>query len=127
MIDPQLPSVKQAYEPWLYSERMMFLDGSLDDPILDRMPDAEDESWIWSFQFDHDTTLVHVCIKNYVSLDAARDDLIERLFDHRKVLHVGGFTDVITESVYQHLARTFYDGVWGVNWTTCDLEEVHDE
>lgn len=121
MIDPQLPSVKQAYEPWLYSERMMFLDGSLDDPILDRMPDAADESWIWVIDLDHDTTLIHVCVKNYVSLSEARRDLIERLMNHKKVLKCGGVTDMISESNYQIMSRTSQDWEYSVN-SDCDLE-----
>lgn len=127
MIKYQLPSVKQAYEPWIYSERMMFLDGSLESPIIDYLPDANDNSWIWAFDFDHDTTLIHVCIKKYISLSAARSELIEALMDHRKVVKCGGFTDMLSEEEYLIHFSAYTDAFWGVNWTSCDYEEDHDE
>lgn len=115
MINPRSLTLKEAYDPYLVRERMMFLDGSLDNPLLPHYPSADELEWQWIIDFDCDNTLVHVCVKNYVSLSVARSELITLLETCGKVINCAGITDVITESDYKNASNSCDNEEWGVN------------
>ncbi len=116
MIYPQSLTLREAYDPYLVAERLMFLDGSLDDPLLKHTPSANDPHWIWAFDFDHENTLIHVVVTSYCTLQDAREALENILWMNNKIVKCGGITDMVSEEGFSSFVPKWSDSAFrGVN------------
>lgn len=105
MIRPQWEALNTAYEPWLSIERMLFLDQTKTRYVVATIPSADDLSWQWAFDFDHEHMLVHVAVANFYSLDTARNALLWVMWQSDKLFKTGGITDMLTDDEF---IRTTY-------------------
>lgn len=106
MINPQSVTLKEAYDPFLMMERMLFIRNNYNGrwTTLSQEPDANAAGWIWAFDFDHDSTLVHVVIYGFKTIDEAYYTIVTGLFNHHKMLRMGGITEVCTTEEYARQA-----------------------
>lgn len=116
MIYPQSLTLREAYDPYLVAERWLYLDGRYESGLFVSEPDLDDFTWVWCMAFDHQNTEVQVCVKHFNTLNAARNCLFYLLWNNGKVLQSGGFSDLMSEEMYQEV-RSFWrhNGFWGVN------------
>jgi hypothetical protein len=107
MINPQSLTLMQAYDPYLTSEELLFIQAGEDAPLRAR-PSADDPSWIDAFSFDCENIHVHVIIRGYSSVSDAQEWLIAFLDSKRKMFRIGGFTQEMTEEQYASEARGWF-------------------
>jgi hypothetical protein len=116
MIYPQSLALREAYDPYLVAERWLYLDGRYESGLFVSEPDLDDFTWVWCMAFDHQNTEVQVCVKHFNTLNGARNCLLWLLWNNGKVLKTGGFSDLMSEEMYQEVASFWRkQGIWGVN------------
>ena len=102
MINPQSLTLKEAYDPFVMMEKVLFVRNAYNGrwTTLSKEPDASAAGWIWAFDFDHDSTLVHVVVYGFKTMDEAYYTIINGLYNHPKMLRIGGITEVCTQAEY---------------------------
>lgn len=106
MINPQSLTLREGYEPFLMREQCLFIRNAYGGrwTTLSKEPDANAKGWIWAFDFDHMSTHVHVIVYGFKTMDEAYYTIIKGLYDHPKMLNIGGITEMCTALEYAQQA-----------------------